>query len=72
MDQSKETLPNNIRWQEGYGAFSYSRSHVKNVINYILNQEEHHRKRTFAEEYEDFLKQFEIDYNSLYLFKDPE
>lgn len=64
--------PSTFRWQEGYGAFSYSRSHVQNVINYVLNQEEHHKKRTFLEEYEEFLKQFEIDYNDLYLFKEPE
>jgi REP element-mobilizing transposase RayT len=64
--------PSVFRWQEGYGAFSYSRSHVQTVISYVMNQEEHHRKRTFLEEYEVFLKQFEVDYNGLYLFKEPE
>ena len=56
-------------WQEGYGAFSYSHSQIETVYNYILNQEEHHRKKTFKEEYLDFLKQFEIEYNEQYLFE---
>lgn len=55
-------------WQEGYGAFSYSRSHVQAVIHYILNQPEHHRKQTFKEEYLELLQKFEIDYNEQYLF----
>jgi len=58
-----------FRWQEGYGAFSYSRSQVQTVNSYILNQEEHHRKKTFTEEYEDFLKAFEIEYDEQYIFK---
>ena len=61
-----------FRWQEGYGAFSYSRSQVQTVTNYILNQEEHHKKRTFSGEYEEFLKHFEIEYDERYLFKLPE
>jgi REP element-mobilizing transposase RayT len=56
-------------WQEGYGAFSYSHLQIENVYNYILNQEEHHQKKTFKEEYLDFLKQFEIKYNEKYLFE---
>jgi putative transposase len=55
-------------WQEGYGAFSYSHSHISNVYNYILNQEEHHKKKTFREEYVEFLKKFEIQYDEKYLF----
>ena len=55
-------------WQEGYGVFSYSRSQIGRVYDYILNQELHHRKRTFREEYMDFLKKFEIEYNEKYLF----
>jgi putative transposase len=58
-----------FRWQEGYGAFSYSRSQVQTVNSYILNQEEHHRKKTFTEEYEEFLKAFEIEYDEQYIFK---
>lgn len=55
-------------WQEGFGAFSYSQSHIENVYNYILNQEEHHRKKTFREEYLEILKNFQVEYNEKYLF----
>ena len=55
-------------WQEGYGAFSYSHSQIENVYHYIANQEEHHQKKTFKEEYIDFLQKFEIEYNEKYLF----
>ena len=55
--------------QEGYGVFSYSHSHIQNVYNYILNQENHHKKKTFREEYFDFLKAFEIAYDEKYLFE---
>lgn len=55
-------------WQKGYGAFSYSRSHRDAVIKYINNQEQHHRKKTFQEEYIAFLKKFEIEYQEKYLF----
>ena len=55
-------------WQEGYGAFSYSHSQIDAVAKYILNQKEHHRKITFKEEYVDFLKKFEIEYDEKYLF----
>jgi REP element-mobilizing transposase RayT len=55
-------------WQEGYGAFSYAHSQIENVYNYILNQEEHHKKKSFKEEYLDFLKKFDVDYNEKYLF----
>jgi REP element-mobilizing transposase RayT len=57
-----------FEWQEGYGAFSYSHSALDNVIAYINNQKEHHRKRTFKEEYLDFLKKFEIEFKDEYLF----
>ncbi len=55
-------------WQEGYGAFSYSKSSLDAVVKYILNQEEHHKKRTFKEEYLEFLQKFEIQYDPQYLF----
>ena len=58
-----------FNWQEGFGAFSYSRSQIDTVIKYILNQEEHHKKKTFKEEYIDFLKKFEIEYDEKYLFE---
>jgi len=55
-------------WQEGFGAFSYSHSQLDDVIVYIMNQKEHHRKKTFQEEYTDFLKNFKVEYDELYLF----
>ena len=55
-------------WHYGYGGFSYSRSQVENVYNYILNQEKHHQKMTFREEYLDFLNEFKIDYDERFLF----
>jgi len=56
-------------WQEGFGTFSYSHSHIDQVYQYIMNQEQHHQKRTFKEEYLDFLKKFEIEYDDKYLFE---
>lgn len=56
-------------WQEGYGAFSYSRRDMGNVYNYILNQEEHHRRKSFREEYLDFLNEFEVEFDERYLFE---
>lgn len=64
-----KNLVNDFSWQEGFGAFSYAKSQFKNVINYIHNQPEHHRKRTFKEEYVEFLNKFEIDYDEKYLFE---
>jgi len=61
--------PSLFRWQEGYGAFSYSRSQIKAVAEYIENQEQHHRKKTFLEEYQQFLDLFEVEYDEQYLFK---
>lgn len=58
-------------WQEGFGAFSYSKSHVNRVIRYIQNQEVHHKKETFLDEYRRLLKAFEIDYAEQYIFKEP-
>ena len=57
-----------FNWQEGFGAFSYSHSHVDSVIKYILNQKTHHKKRTFKAEYLDFLKKFDIEFKDEYLF----
>jgi putative transposase len=55
-------------WQEGFGAFSYSHSQLDDVIAYIMNQKEHHRKKTFKEEYTDFLKKFKVEYDEQFLF----
>jgi putative transposase len=57
-------------WQEGYGAFSYSKSQVDTVIEYIKNQERHHKSRTFLEEYREFLRKFEVEFDERYIFKD--
>ncbi|MDZ7755849.1 IS200/IS605 family transposase [Rhodohalobacter sp.] len=56
-------------WQEGYGAFSHSRAQVPQVVKYIQNQEEHHKKRSFREEYLDLLEKFEVDYDERFIFK---
>jgi REP-associated tyrosine transposase len=55
-------------WQQGYGAFSVSRSAVDDVVRYIANQEEHHRKRSFQEEYLEFLTRYEIEYDERYVW----
>lgn len=58
-----------FQWQEGYSAFSYARSQRNGVINYIINQEEHHRTVTFKEEYLDMLQKFEIEFKDEYIFE---
>jgi putative transposase len=55
-------------WQEGYGVFSYSHSQVDAVVKYIVNQEEHHKKKSFRDEYLDVLQEFNISYDEKYLF----
>lgn len=62
-------LKGKFSWQEGYGAFSYAHSQIESVYQYILRQEEHHMKKTFKEEYLDFLQKFKIDYSEKYLFE---
>ena len=57
-------------WQEGFGAFSYSKTHVPEVIRYIQNQEAHHKKETFLDEYKKMLKAFEVEYDERYIFKE--
>lgn len=64
----KKFFRGKFHWQEGYGAFSYSRSQLDDVYKYILNQEAHHKRRTFREEYVELLKRFEIKYDEKYLF----
>jgi putative transposase len=59
-------------WQEGYGAFSCSKSQVPDVIRYVKNQEKHHIKETFLDEYRKFLKVFEIEWDEQYIFKELE
>ena len=68
----KQLVRGRFSWQEGYGAFSYGKSQINNVVQYIKNQKTHHKKRTFADEYLDFLKLFEIEYDERYVLKNPE
>ncbi len=55
-------------WQEGYGAFTVSASRRETVREYIARQEEHHRKRTFQEEYVEFLERSGVEYDERYLW----
>ena len=59
---------NKFQWQEGFGAFSYGHSQIDVVAKYIMNQKEHHKSKTFQEEYTGLLKKFEVDYKENYLF----
>ena len=63
-------LINRFEWQEGYGVFSYSQSHIKKVYNYVANQEKHHHKESFKEEYLKYLDKFEVPYDERYIFED--
>ncbi|MFN7675167.1 IS200/IS605 family transposase [Flavobacterium sp.] len=65
----KKFVESKFSWQEGYGAFSYAHSQIEQVYNYILNQEKHHQKQTFKDEYLEFLQKFQIEYNEKYLFE---
>jgi REP element-mobilizing transposase RayT len=62
-------MKNHFSWQEGYGAFSYSESQFGRVIDYIKNQKQHHKKRTFRQEYLSFLKKFNVLFDEKYLFE---
>jgi putative transposase len=65
----KKWIRGRFAWQNGFGVFSYSHSHISNVIRYIQNQENHHRMTTFRREYHAFLDKFQIEYDEKYLFK---
>lgn len=64
----KKLATGRFEWQTGYGAFTVGQSQVDKVVKYILNQEEHHRKKTFREEYLEFLKAYQVEYNPDYVF----
>ena len=65
---TKKWVKGKFSWQEGYGVFSYSHSHISIVIDYIQSQETHHQKKSFRDEYREFMKKFEIQFEEKYLF----
>jgi REP element-mobilizing transposase RayT len=65
---SRNFIPHRFSWQEGYGAFSYSKSDVSRLIGYVDRQEMHHRSKSFITEYREFLDQFQVEYDERYLF----
>jgi putative transposase len=67
----KHLVKGKFAWQDGYGAFSYGQSQLPDIIEYIAKQEEHHKKRSFLDEYKGFLKLFAIDFEEEYVFKEP-
>ena len=67
--KKKKFTPFHFQWQEGFGSFSYGHSQLTDVIQYIERQKEHHKKKTFKEEYLAFLKAFEIEFKDEYLFE---
>ncbi len=67
--KDKKIFKGAFAWQEGYGSFSYSRSQLNNIYKYIEDQEQHHKAKTFKEEYMEILKKFEVEYEEKYLFE---
>jgi len=67
--KEKKFTKSKFQWQEGYRAFSYSHSALNQVITYIQDQKQHHRNKSFKEEYIDFLKKFEVEYDETYIFE---
>lgn len=66
----KKWIVGKFEWQQGFGAFTLGHSQLAAIINYIKSQEEHHKTKTFKEEYLDFLKRYDIDYKAEHLFED--
>jgi len=65
----KKYIPTKFNWQKGFGAFTYSKSHIHNVVKYVLNQPVHHKKESFKDEYLVLLEKYEIEYDPKYLFE---
>ena len=65
----QKLIKGQFRWQEGYGAFTYAKSQIDAVCQYIFNQPAHHKKSSFKEEYLLFLKKYDIDYDERYVFE---
>ena len=70
--KERHLVDGNFAWQEGFGAFSYSKSHVSKVVAYIQNQKQHHVGKTMQEEYIEFLKLFGVEYDEKYVFQPVE
>jgi putative transposase len=66
---NKKWIRGNFNWQDGYGVFSYGHSQIDSVCKYVLNQEAHHKKKTFREEYHEFLEKFAVPYEERFLFE---
>jgi putative transposase len=66
---NKGWIKGKFRWQEGYGVFSYSHSHIDRVVKYILNQEAHHNKKAFRDEYHELLRKFNIEFEERHSFE---
>ena len=67
---NKKLVKGKFNWQEGYGAFSFSNSHIDRVVKYINNQEEHHKQESFRDEYRLFLKKYDILFDEKYILED--
>jgi REP element-mobilizing transposase RayT len=67
--KAKKWIPSHFAWQKGYGAFSYGHSQIDAVVKYIKNQEKHHAKKSFKEEYIEMLERFNVSYDNKYLFE---
>ena len=65
----KKWIRGRFSWQEGYGAFSYGHSQLNTIISYIQNQEKHHERRSFRDEYLTLLKKFDLAFDDKYVFK---
>jgi len=68
MIKEKNIFPKFKAWQVGYGAFTYSIEAKGNLIRYITNQKEHHKKNSYEEEYKSLLKEFDVEFDEKYLF----
>lgn len=66
---NNKLVQSKFSWQEGYGAVSYSKADVPAIIQYIINQTDHHKRKTFSEEYYEMLKEFEVDFDDRFIFK---
>jgi hypothetical protein len=65
----KRFVTGKFQWQEGYGAFSWAQSQLDAVINYIANQETHHSRKSFKDEYLELLQKYKIEYDEKYVFE---